>query len=80
MNYLLLYKPGGLTPSMIRRATKAGYCCIETEDFESVKIMDPAIPANKDELFKAAMFAIHTSSSTGTKTIFGEKIAEVLSK
>lgn len=84
MNYLMLYKPGALTKQMVERARRAGYCCIEAEDFEAVKIVDASIPANKDELFKLAMLAIHTSgpaaSGLNARTIFGTKVSEALSK
>lgn len=81
MNYLMLYKPGALTKPMIERARRAGYCCIETTDFEAVRIVDASIPANKDAVFKAAMIAIHTANNTnGPRTIFGDEVAKALSK
>jgi hypothetical protein len=85
MKPLLLYKPGALDQRNLEKARRAGYCCIETDNFEVIKIVDSTLPIDKEVLFDAAIFAIHAygtseAGTMGPKTLFGKRIAELLKK
>jgi hypothetical protein len=78
---LLLHKPGALSEAERARAEKAGYVCIETNDFDAFRVIDPAVPLDREVLFKCAMIAISTTTKeVGPKTRFGEAVAERLAR
>lgn len=83
MKQIFMCKPGAFTPKDKEKISKAGYCVVETSDFECCRVIDPAIPLDRETIFKAAMFAIARSGTTGfqgAKTEFGSRLAELLAK
>lgn len=77
---ILFYKPGTLATKDREKLTKAGYVCVESNDFEAYKLVDPCIPQDRMTILKAAMWAITNAGTDGEgpKTKFGKKLAELL--
>lgn len=83
MKPIFLCKPGAFDAQGKRQIRDAGYCVVETNDFDAFKVVDATIAPPMNVVFKCAMYAIANAGSGGNegpKTLFGKKLAEELAK
>ena len=79
---ILFYKPGSLSAKDREKLSRNGFCAVEATDFDAFKVIDASVTADRATILRAAVWAITnagSASNDGPRTLFGRKLAELLS-
>lgn len=78
---LFLYLKGvEITPAILAKIKRAGYCPVEVPSFDVVRIVEVGPVGGTAEITRAAMAAIAESGYDSVRQSFGGRVAKHLSK